>query len=59
MFGPVIRARNRRCDVLSVAWDVIVCTCNILNVEYISRGFLCYVLRSIVNCPDISTRWWL
>lgn len=56
MPGSFIRARNRRCDVLRVAWDFIFST-YILSVEYVPRGFLYYVLTSILNCPDISTRW--
>jgi hypothetical protein len=46
MAGPIIRARNRPCDVLRVACNILFSTCNILSAEYtrISGGFL--------KCPD-------
>lgn len=57
MAGPVIRARNRPCDVLRFACDFLFSTCNILSVEYISLGFIYYVLTNLINYPDIATRW--
>jgi hypothetical protein len=34
MAGPVIRARNRACDILRFACNFLFTTCNILSVEY-------------------------